>query len=790
MPPGHPQWGPQQPPRQPVRDDRRPPAPGPRPGAPGPVPPPAPQAPAPQPVPAAEERPADVPEPEQLPPLGAEPSAAPAEGRPGDDGYDPAEMTVRLGGSGPLPAAEPLPEAPAEESGPQPAAGYTDPSEPSGYAVQEDGKEDEEDDEFESTVRLQPGPADPDGATVRLGAEPRDRGALAEHLGEAAPPAPVEEAPQQWEQAPEAPRWDAPAAYAESGAHPARQWEQPQSPAEAAQPAAETGGQAAYQWEQAPDAAEQSAPQQWEQAPEAPRWDAPAAYAESGAHPARQWEQPQSPAEAAQPGAETGGQAAYQWEQAPPAPAEAPQSWEQPQSPAEAAQPGAESGGQAAYQWEQAAPAPAPEQARWDRSAAPAQPQQPAAETGGRPSPYQWDQVLAGAEQPAPQAAPGPEAGAPAPQQQWEQPADQGWTQQQALYQQQYPATGGQQPYPQQAQRPQVQQPPQQPQMQPVQQPYEQPPVPQGPEDLDTAALVRGGGARKNKPGKGWRKAVHAMSLGLVNPGESAADKRRNELVARARTHVAGGHHRVAVLSLKGGVGKTTTTVALGSMLASLRGDRVLAVDANPDRGTLSDKVRLETAATIRDLLNEQHMITRYADIRGFTSQAMSRLEILASDRDPAVSEAFSESDYREVSRLLEHYYSICLTDCGTGLLHSAMRGVLGLADQVVLVSSPSVDGARSASATLDWLEAHEYGYLVRGAVVVLSMVRPSGKSSVDLDRLEQHFASRCRAVVRVPWDSHLEEGAEVDLDRLAPGTRDSYLKLAATVGEAFAWPR
>ncbi|WP_083932681.1 AAA family ATPase [Nocardiopsis halophila] len=308
-------------------------------------------------------------------------------------------------------------------------------------------------------------------------------------------------------------------------------------------------------------------------------------------------------------------------------------------------------------------------------------------------------------------------------------------------------------------------------------------------EELDAASLVRGGPPRR-KPGRGWRRAVHAASFGLVNPGESADEKRRNELVARARTHVAGGHHRVAVLSLKGGVGKTTTTVALGSMLASLRGDRILAVDANPDRGTLSDKVRLETAATIRDLLNERHTITRYADIRGFTSQALSRLEILASDRDPAVSEAFSENDYREVSRLLEHYYSICITDCGTGLLHSAMRGVLGLADQVVLVSSPSVDGARSASATLDWLEAHEYGYLVRGAVVVLSMVRTSGKSSVDLDRLEQHFASRCRAVVRVPWDPHLEEGAEVDLDRLAPGTRDSYLRLGATVGEAFAWPR
>ncbi|PDP88436.1 chromosome partitioning ATPase [Glycomyces fuscus] len=304
---------------------------------------------------------------------------------------------------------------------------------------------------------------------------------------------------------------------------------------------------------------------------------------------------------------------------------------------------------------------------------------------------------------------------------------------------------------------------------------------------LNAATLVRN---RRQGPSGGWRRAVHAATLGLVNPGESAKVLRRRELVARASTPVAAGHHRVAVLSLKGGVGKTTTTVALGATLASLRGDRVLAVDANPDRGTLSDKVRLETAATIRDLLNERHLVSRYADIRGFTSQAPSRLEILASDRDPAVSEAFSDADYREVARIVEHFYSICITDCGTGLLHSAMRGVLGLADQVVLVSSASVDGARSASATLDWLEAHGHGGLVRSAVVVLSMVRSDSKSSVDLNRLEEHFAGRCRDVVRVPWDGHLEEGAEVDLERLAPATRDAYLQLAASVGEAFAWQR
>ena len=317
--------------------------------------------------------------------------------------------------------------------------------------------------------------------------------------------------------------------------------------------------------------------------------------------------------------------------------------------------------------------------------------------------------------------------------------------------------------------------------------PPESPVVSETSELLTTDWLLH---SRRTPPGPGWRRTIYRTTGGLVNVGESAANLRRRDFMNRVRTPVAGGHHRVAVMSLKGGVGKTTTAVCLGATLASLRGDRVIAMDANPDRGTLVDKVRLETAATVRDLLNSSELIRRYADVRQFTSQAPSRLEILASDRDPGVSIAFSADDYREVSRVLEHHYSIAITDCGTGLLHSAMSGILQLADHIVLVSSPSVDGARSASATLDWLEAHDYLDLVRGAVVVLSTIRPRSRSTVDLDRLEAHFASRCRDVVRIPYDAHLEEGAEVELDLLSNATRDAYLTLAATVADGFAVPR
>ena len=314
------------------------------------------------------------------------------------------------------------------------------------------------------------------------------------------------------------------------------------------------------------------------------------------------------------------------------------------------------------------------------------------------------------------------------------------------------------------------------------------PPIVAETSDVLTADWLLHG--RRAQPGTGWRRTVFRATGGLVKFGESAANLQQRDLNHRVRTPVAGGHHRVAVMSLKGGVGKTTTAVGLGATLAALRGDRVIAMDANPDRGTLSDKVRLETAATVRDLLNYRAGIRRYADVRQFTSQASSRLEILASDRDPGVSLAFDDDDYREVSRVLEHYYSIAITDCGTGLLHSAMSGILELADHIVLVSSPSVDGARSASATLDWLEAHQYTDLVRSAVVVLSTIRPKSKSTVDLDRLEAHFASRCRAVIRIPYDAHLEEGAEVELDLLSAATQDAYLTLAATVADGFAVPR
>ena len=307
----------------------------------------------------------------------------------------------------------------------------------------------------------------------------------------------------------------------------------------------------------------------------------------------------------------------------------------------------------------------------------------------------------------------------------------------------------------------------------------------QASQELSSERLVR----RAEPVAKtGWRRTVRSASGGIIKVKPGKAEAARAEMLERVRTPLHG-CYRIAVISLKGGVGKTTTTTALGATLAWNRGDRVIAVDANPDAGTLGRRVRRETGATIRDMLQALPSIRSYVDVRRFTSQAPSRLEVLANDVDPAVSTTFNDEDYRRIIEALQNQYSIILTDSGTGLLYSAMRGVLTMADQLIVVATPSVDGGNSASTTLDWLIAHGFEDLVRRSITVISAVRPSSKE-IDLSQLVAHFAARCRAVVSIPYDSHLATGAEVDLEYLKPATADAYLELAAHVADGFASQR
>src|SRR3954452_2622038 len=298
--------------------------------------------------------------------------------------------------------------------------------------------------------------------------------------------------------------------------------------------------------------------------------------------------------------------------------------------------------------------------------------------------------------------------------------------------------------------------------------------------DFTSERLLR---PRAEIPRSGVRRLIYRLTGGRVNLGPSRAELAERDMVARAKARGVG-CRRVAVMSRKGGVGKTTAAMQLGHTFASHPGDRVIALDGNPDAGSLAYRVRRETTATITDLLRARDSIARYADIRAYTSQASTRLEVVAADDDPSITEALREQDFYSVVDLLEHHYNLVLMDTGTGVLESAAKGIVELADQLVVVSGPSLDTARTAMSTLDWLGEHGHADLVATAVAVINQVRP--KSQLDLDRVQELFAERVAAVVRIPWDAVLEAGAEASIQELSPATRQAYLELAAAVADGF----
>ncbi|WP_214406726.1 MinD/ParA family ATP-binding protein [Pseudonocardia lacus] len=298
-------------------------------------------------------------------------------------------------------------------------------------------------------------------------------------------------------------------------------------------------------------------------------------------------------------------------------------------------------------------------------------------------------------------------------------------------------------------------------------------------EELTGDSILR---TRPDEPSFGWRRALLRATGGLVNPGPGPEELRRRDVMHRIRRPLVQSH-RIAVTSIKGGVGKTTVSTLLGLVMAEHRGDRVIALDANPDAGTLAERLTGESSVTVRELLRDLHRIDSWTEVSRYTSLA-GRLQVLASEQDPAAGDAFNRQEYEQICALLDRFFNVIITDSGTGLVHSAMEGTLKLADSVIIVGAPTVDGAGRAAKTLDWMHAHGHGSLAADAVTVLSCDRTS--VDVDLPRIREHFATRCRAVIEIPHDPHLATGGRVSLDRLRPRTREAAYELAAVMADRF----
>jgi MinD-like ATPase involved in chromosome partitioning or flagellar assembly len=202
----------------------------------------------------------------------------------------------------------------------------------------------------------------------------------------------------------------------------------------------------------------------------------------------------------------------------------------------------------------------------------------------------------------------------------------------------------------------------------------------------------------------------------------------------------------IAVVSPKGGVGKTTLTALLGTLFSLLRRDPTVAVDTNPDFGSLGRVLTPDQSWYVDDLAR----LVAAGDELSLTSldsqlgRAIHGLLVVPAPTDPARMAALDEDAYRRVIHRLKDFFSLILLDCGTGLQDPASAAAIAAADQVVLVTD-----AQPANASLVAQSAELLQQSGRPITVVVNRMPPKG-ARLDLDRLSRYLPA-ARGLVVIP---------------------------------------
>ena len=288
----------------------------------------------------------------------------------------------------------------------------------------------------------------------------------------------------------------------------------------------------------------------------------------------------------------------------------------------------------------------------------------------------------------------------------------------------------------------------------------------------------------RTPPARGWRRLLFRASFGLINPGPSADEVRQAELEARIRGALRG-HYKIGVLG-KGGVGKTTVSACVGSVLAELRqDDRVVAIDADTAFGKLGSRVDPKAVGSYWELAADQHLDT-FADIRSRVGHNAAGLFVLAGEGTPARRRVLDPAIYREAMARLDRHFTISIVDCSSTMDSPVTQEVLRDLDALIVVSSPWVDGAAAAGQTMDWLAARGLTGLLQRTVVVINDSDGNAEKRTR-SILAQQFAGQGQAVVEVPFDGQLRPGGVIaGTAVMSPQARRKFVEIAAALAAHF----
>jgi MinD-like ATPase involved in chromosome partitioning or flagellar assembly len=272
-----------------------------------------------------------------------------------------------------------------------------------------------------------------------------------------------------------------------------------------------------------------------------------------------------------------------------------------------------------------------------------------------------------------------------------------------------------------------------------------------------------------------WRRRVQRLLVSEGEREEAELERLLGLPPAVSRPNV------VAVISPKGGVGKTTSAFVIGGVIADRLRLRVIAVDANPDFGTLAALApdRLRSERSLADLLTDIERIETAAQLRSYVSALPSGLHVLGAPADAEVMARLGPEAYGELVALLSTFYEIVILDLGTGVAGRIAQFAISRADQLVLVTTPEWI---SGSLVLSALEHLEH------ARTTVACNKFYARRRGDLRELERRLRERgLDRSVAIPHDDQLAamlDTGTYQVDALGRTSRMAIKRLGLAVAE------
>lgn len=234
----------------------------------------------------------------------------------------------------------------------------------------------------------------------------------------------------------------------------------------------------------------------------------------------------------------------------------------------------------------------------------------------------------------------------------------------------------------------------------------------------------------------------------------------------------------IGVLSFKGGVGKTTLAVSVGTAIHIESRRKTAVVDIDPN-GTLKTRAVEKQPADVQTLADRLRNGSR--SLEAYAAKTFEKVDLYGSKENLSDGK-LSQDDVYQVLTAMREEYPVTIVDMPIySVTNDAILAAVRVVDALIIVIPPTDESLSTIPQVGGALRAVDAENLERR--VVFAFNRHDGYTSTDgasIDDIASGLLDRGFNVVEIPYDTGLRNITRFAFEDIRSSTRWQFVQLAA----------